>query len=865
MNIVIVEDDYDSSLLLTTALESAGHVVESASNGEHALRLLRSSPPDLVISDILMPGMDGFEMCRIIKADPDLRHIPVIFYTATYTDARDRELAMALGAARYLTKPVEVDELLRIVENTLPDRQSLLHAPSEHGQAATANFHRQCLARKLDDKVRQLEKEKQKLAESEARYCSLINDVLDNSPIAILILDRDNRIVWLNRSFEQFFGIRREEIINQEICAVNRELFRNIEGGIRSRLLRSYRSAELLPPLECRLRSPSGEEEAWLRYHAQSIRSGKYQGGRIEHFSDITAIKSAEKKLHILSAAVEQSPASVLISDAEGRVTYVNRRFTRITGFEPEETLGKTLSWVTARHAPTTTHDDLLSHMRQGKEWRGELPSVRKNGEKFWEYAAISPIRTEDGTITHTLAIMEDITPRKNYEERLFNQANYDSLTRLPNKVLAFDRLALALRRAHRNKHFVSVIFFDLDNFKNINDTLGHAVGDRLLIEAAQRIRGAVRDDDTVARLSGDEFLVILPDLSAPDAGELVVHKIMDAFATPFVLEGRELFFTTSMGISTYPVDSISPHTLLQYADAAMYRAKANGKNAYCRFTPEISRQANRRLELESHLRLALQRGELTVRYQPVIDVRENRMIGAEALLSWHNPVLGTVSPDHFIPIAEDTGLIVPIGEWVLKSACRQAREWQDRTGAPFRISVNISSRQFRETDFVQNIRDTLQECNLAASDLELEITENLLLREFDEAPRILQQLSDMRIHLAVDDFGTGYSALSYLKQYPFDTLKIDRAFVRDICTDREDAALTRAIIVMAQSLGLRVTGEGVETEQQLDYLRREGCDQVQGFYFCRPIPAGELGTMLGKHGHIEWIPRPAERRTSWA
>ncbi|HFC54471.1 MAG TPA: EAL domain-containing protein, partial [Gammaproteobacteria bacterium] len=619
----------------------------------------------------------------------------------------------------------------------------------------------------------------------------------------------------------------------KDICTINRELFQNLDSDIRARLLYSHRERKLLPPTEFRLRLAPDKGVIWMRYHAQSIKNGKYQGGRIEHFSDITAIKGAEEKLQILSAAVEQSPASVLISDAEGYITYANKRFSRITGFEPAEIIGKDLSWVTARHAPGAIRADLLNHMQQGKEWRGELPSVRKNGEKFWEYAAISPIRADDGTITHTLAIMEDITPRKIYEERLFNQANYDSLTRLPNKVLAFDRLTQALRRAHRNKHFVSVIFIDLDNFKNINDTLGHAVGDRLLIEAAQRIRRAVRDDDTVARLSGDEFLVILPDLSAPDAGELVVHKIMDAFAAPFMLEGRELFFTTSMGISTYPVDSISPHTLLQYADASMYRAKANGKNAYCRFTPEISRQANRRLELESHLRLALQRGELTVRYQPVIDVRENRMIGAEALLSWHNPVLGSVPPERFIPIAEDTGLIVPIGEWVLKSACRQARVWQDQTGAPFRISVNVSSRQFREADFVQNIRDTLQEYHLAASDLELEITENLLLREFDEAPRILQQLSDMQIHLTVDDFGTGYSALSYLKQYPFDTLKIDRSFVRDICTDREDAALTKAIIVMAQSLGLRVTGEGVETEQQLDYLRGEGCDQVQGFYFC--------------------------------
>ncbi len=855
MNIVIVEDDDNSIMLLATALESAGYEVQSATNGEHALRIMRISATDLVISDVLMPGMDGFEMCRRIKADPELRHIPVIFYTATYTEASDRELALALGAARYLIKPLEIGEILKIIHSTIAARTE--QAPISQDQHHTACLDRlqlKSLTRKLDRKILQLEEEKQRLQESEARYCSMVNDVLDNSSIAMLMLDRDNTIVWINHSFERYFGIRRENMLNRDICSVGRELFHCIQGEFRSQLLSSLQKGELLPPAECRVRRNGERGKMWLRYHAQRVDSGRYRGGRVEHFSDITTIRETRERLHILSAAVEQSPASVLIADTKGRITYVNRRFTKTTGYDSNEILGRDLSWVIAQHSPATIRAELQNSLQQGKEWRGELPCRRKSGEKFWKYAAISPIRAADGNITHTLAIMEDITPRKVYEERLFNQANYDSLTRLPNKVLAFDRLTQALRWAHRNKRFVAVMFIDLDNFKNINDTLGHAAGDRLLINAAQRIRGAVREEDTVARLSGDEFLVILPDLGAPDDAELVVRKIMDAFATPFQLEGRELFFSTSIGISSYPVDSISPHTLLQYADAAMYRAKANGRNAFCRFTPEINRQASRRLELESRLRLALERGELAVRYQPIIDIRENRMIGAEALLSWHNPELGPVPPDRFIPVAEDTGLIVPIGKWVLESACRQAREWQERTGAPFRISVNISSRQFREADFVQSIRDILQECRLEACHLELEITENLLLREFDEAPQILQQLSDMRIHLAVDDFGTGYSALSYLKQYPFDTLKIDRTFVRDIASDEGDAALTRAIIAMAQSLGLRVTGEGVETEQQLAFLRDEGCDLVQGYHFCKPIPASDFSNMLEK-GRPEWAP----------
>ncbi len=860
MKILIVEDDENSSLLLTTALEGMGHEAASAESGESALRMMYRSPPDLVISDVMMPGMDGFELCRIIKTDPQLSHIPLVFYTATFTAPEDRELALTLGASRFIVKPIDIGEFLNIVTSILEEhKQNRLPVPrpSSADFSKLRDMHKQRLTLKLDEKVRQLEQKQKMLRLSEARYRSLINDVLDNSSVAIVILDKTFNVVWTNRSFERFFHVRREQVIGRDFRHTIDTLFTDI-CSFKCKLLSIYRSDRPNKRMICHLRGNDGRGGRWLEYHSQPIHTGLYRGGRVEHFSDITEIKQAEERLRVLSQAVEQSPASVMITDTKGDIRYVNPRFSQITGDSAEEAVHQNLVETIAGHAPADMQTEIRTTLEKGGEWRGELPSQRKNGEAFWEYVAISPIRDNDGTISHFLAICEDITVRKVYEERLFNQANFDSLTRLPNRVLAFDRLTQAIARAHRNGRTVAVMFIDLDNFKNVNDTLGHAAGDQLLIEAAKRLRNATRKGDTVARLSGDEFLVILPDLATVRDSKVVAHKILTGFSTPFPLEGRELFFTVSIGLSTYPDDSDNPHTLLQHADAAMYRAKASGRNTYCYFTPDINRQAVHRLELESHLRQALEREEFVIQYQPIIDVVEQRMIGAEALLSWHNPTLGRVSPEQFIPVAEETGLIVPLGEWVMETACIQAKAWQEQLQSPFRIAINVSSRQFREKNFVKMVRRVLEKSHLTASNLELEITENLLLKESSEASAILNELSQMQVSLAVDDFGTGYSALSYLKHFPFNSLKIDRTFVRDITTDKEDAALTRAIIVMAQSLGLKVTGEGVETRQQLSFLHEEGCNQVQGYYFCKPLPARKFSELLRERDTIDWFPRNA-------
>ena len=547
------------------------------------------------------------------------------------------------------------------------------------------------------------------------------------------------------------------------------------------------------------------------------------------------------QEIRKFSKAIEQSPSSVLICDRQWRIEFANQKFSQLTGYDASSIVGKHPGVLSEDAHAHRENRQLWQSIRLQVQrvgvWQGEINSVRKNGERFWEQLIVTPIKSSNGEATGYLILGEDISIRKRYEQQLLRQANYDILTGLPNRMLALDRLKLALAQARRESSLVGVMFLDLDNFKHINDTLGHDAGDNLLIEAARRISSCLRGTSTVARLGGDEFLVILPGLTGTEATSQVAERILKTFAPPYLLNGQEVFVTTSIGISIFPNDSDNSGTLLQHADAAMYQAKHKGKSAYAHFAPEMTEVSHERLQMESLMRRALEQKEFELYYQPIVRTDSGQLCSAEALLRWNSPGMGMVMPDRFIPLAEETGLITPIGEWVLQEACMAAMRWKESTGTSLGISVNVSPRQFRDPGFIDTVMNALAASGLDPQQLELEITERLILDNTIETADILRQLDQSGIRLSVDDFGTGYSALSYLKSYPFDTLKIDKSFVQDVMKEQDDASLVKAIINMAHSLGLRVIAEGVEEEAQTHFLQREGCDYSQGYFYSRPLP----------------------------
>lgn len=566
-------------------------------------------------------------------------------------------------------------------------------------------------------------------------------------------------------------------------------------------------------------------------------------------YQDVDRQQEDAAEIRKLSKAIEQSPSSVLICDRQWRIEFVNQKFSQLTGHQAQDIIGKHPGLLvddgTGQNDTRQLWQNIRLQVQRVGVWQGEVNSVRKGGERFWEQVVVTPIKQSDGTVSNYLILGEDISIRKRYEQQLLRQANYDILTGLPNRMLALDRLKLALAHARRETSLVGVMFLDLDNFKHINDTMGHDAGDNLLIEAARRISSCLRGTSTVARLGGDEFLVILPGLSGSDATVQVAERILQTFVAPFVVSGQEVFVTTSIGIAIYPVDSDNSGTLLQHADAAMYQAKSKGKSAYERFAPEMKEVSLERLQIESRLRRALELNEFELYYQPIVATASGTLIGAEALIRWNNPTMGMVMPDKFIPLAEETGLITPIGEWVLGEACRAAVRWRESTGRSINIAVNVSPRQFRDPGFIDTVFQVLEQSSLQPHLLELEITERLILDNTIETARILTRLDGHGVRLSVDDFGTGFSALSYLKSYPFDTLKIDKSFIQDVTREQDDAALVKAIINMAHSLGLKVIAEGVEEESQTHFLRQENCDFAQGYFYSRPVPESDFENWL--------------------
>jgi diguanylate cyclase (GGDEF)-like protein/PAS domain S-box-containing protein len=552
----------------------------------------------------------------------------------------------------------------------------------------------------------------------------------------------------------------------------------------------------------------------------------------------------------VLLRAFEQSREAILITDAKNRIVGINRAFSELTGYGVSEVLGENPKFLSSGHAEPELYALMWQALEEHGFWEGEIWDKRKDGSTYPKWLSISVIKDETGAVLNYVGNFNDISSSKEAADRLAHLAYHDPLTSLPNRLSFEAQLTQSLRICEREARQLALMVIDLDNFKNINDTLGHHVGDEVLQKVALRLREAIRSSDIVARLGGDEFVVVLPEIDGPMVAARVAHKIQESLADCYQLAGHALYATPSIGISLFPTDGQDTATLLRNADSAMYHAKNAGRNNHQFYAKRMNEAAGERLQLEGALRLAVaalspESSEFLMHFQPQIDAKTGRVTGLEALLRWQSPTFGSVSPLRFISIAEETGLIQPLGDWVIWETCRQIRALKSAGVKDVRIAINLSAQQLRSDNLLQLVRGALACYELETSDIELEVTESTAMQNAEITLGILDQLADMGILLAIDDFGTGYSSLAYLKHLPIKRLKIDRSFVKEIETDTNDAAICAATIALGHNLGLQLVAEGVETEAQRDFLCRLNCDVLQGYLYSKPLPFEEIVPFL--------------------
>ena len=716
-------------------------------------------------------------------------------------------------------------------------------------------------ARDISDRVRSAIT----LRDREQRLQGIMNTVADG----IVTIDERGVIQSINPAAHKIFGYEAGELIGQNVSRLVpephgsnhddylRNYLRTGEAkiiGVTGREEQGMRKDGSLFPVELAVtelrhgterlftgvvRDITGRkkaEDALRRAHDEL--ELRVQERTHELSQEIAERRAAEEGLRLAAEVIGNLSEAVVIVDSEFRVTSVNPAFTDITGFDADEVVGGAPSFLAVVKADPVLESHMHKDLKRDGYWTTEIWNERKNGEKYAERLSISALADELGEVQKYAVVVADVTKRKEDEERIRYQANYDQLTGLPNRALFHDRLNQALATMSRADRKLGLMFIDLDGFKLVNDTLGHDIGDLLLKDAADRLANCIRSGDTVARLGGDEFTVIMPNLTDPKHAPLLGQRILDTLAQPFNLNGHEAFVSGSIGITIYPDDAPDANTLIKNADAAMYRAKEQGKASYHFFTSDLNEEVQERMVLKNGLSKALDRGELSLHYQPKLTLATGQIRHCEALMRWNSSELGMVSPARFIPIMEESGLVVEVGEWAIRVACEQYMKWMEEGLPPVRIAVNLSARQLREPALPTVIERILKETGVPSEGLELEITESMLMTDAQKSVAALNRLHDLGLHVAMDDFGTGYSSLSYLKRFPIDSIKIDRSFVADIATNQDDAEIIRTIITMGQTLNRKIIAEGVETEEQLEMLRGYNCDEIQGYFISRPLPA---------------------------
>ncbi len=727
-------------------------------------------------------------------------------------------------------------------------------------------------ARDVTDRVSTAEA----LRDREERLHGILNTVAD----AIVTINEKGKIIAFNKAAETIFGYSAEEAIGKNISI----LISAKHSASHDKYMGDYKTKSISTIIGVQGREECGRKKDGTEFplelsvtelthgkrkfftgimrditdrkeaekeirHANEQLEARVKDRTKELTQEIVVREQAEGRLRLAAQVIENLTEGVIIIDPEFRIISVNPAYTDITGYSPSEVIGKQPTNHTALCSSGEMFEEMWAGIENRGRWSGEFWNKRKDGEEYAERLSVTAIIGNLGEVRQFAAVIADITKRKQDEERILYQANYDKLTGLPNRSLFIDRLNQSLPAMARSEKKLALLFIDLDGFKLVNDTLGHDYGDELLKEAAERLGHCVRTGDTVARLGGDEFTITMPNLDDLRNAPIVAQRSLDALAKPFNISGHESFVSASIGITIFPDDAVTSQELLKNADAAMYKAKDEGKANYQYFTADMNKQVKERMILKNGLIKALENDELSLFYQAKMDLKSNSITAVEALMRWNNPEMGNVTPDVFIPILEESGLVVEVGAWAIRTACKQHNYWLERGVPPMKIAVNLSARQLREKSFIDIVENALKDMNISPEYFEVEITESMLMSDSPNIVAALNTIHELGIHVSMDDFGTGYSSLSYLKKFPIDTIKIDRSFVSDIATNHDDAEIIRTIINMGKTLNRKLIAEGVETIEQLDMLREYGCDEIQGFYISRPL-SGEKFVSF----HEEWI-----------
>jgi len=810
--ILIVDDDQLVRSTFQDVLNANEFQTATAPDGNSAISSFTELQPDLILLDLFMPGKDGIMTCQEIRGFPEGKYLPIVMITGMNdTDLIHR--AFEAGATDFIVKPIKPELLVYRVHYMLRASRSIKNLAESEERLASAQ-----------------------------RIAQLGNWELNPSTGMFRGSDEMLRILGISQgspffSFENFLF---------SIDPSDRHL-------VASGLANTFRQRSTCC-FEFRVKCPdSALRVVRLQGHADMEVPGKLPR-ILGTLQEVTEMRQVEDNLRMLKEAVDCLPIGITLSDVTGKIIYSNPAEADIHGYAPEELVGKEAN----EFAPQSQRKPLTSdQMNNMGLLNRESVNIRKSGEVFPVQLTSLAVRSSDGRCLGIVTTCEDITSRKETEKKIHRLAYYDALTGLPNRGMFLDRLHQALAFAHREERSVCLVFLDLDNFKDVNDTYGHDFGDKLLKEVAERLNDTMRESDTLARLGGDEFVVILSSVSNHESTANAAQRIMSVFALPFLIDNRKIFCSVSIGIAVYPDDGTDTESLLKCADTAMYHAKEEGRSQYRFFSAEMNQKIMRRVLLENSLRQGLDRQEFFVNYQPQWDLKTSRMVGVEVLLRWQSLDFGLMAPSDFIALTENSGLIFDLGQWVLRTACIQARDWALAGHRDFKVAVNISGKQLKQPDFLEMIGRVLHESGVAPNALELEFTESVVMEDAEKTIETLRALKKLGVQLSIDNFGTGYSSLNYLKHFPIDRIKIDRSFVADLDSNNNDAALVEAIISMGHSLNRKVLAEGVENSDQLHFLTTLGCDEVQGFYLAMPMTADELSKRLGDtHGNkITGIP----------